>query len=97
MKLRYFSHQAFREWNAVVPVTITATSKNSTNPFFSYMIMRIDESINNQTATKKATPASPPSPAGETFDSTPGWSIKDALASIMAIIRSRPETSSDAP
>ncbi|MGA8933006.1 MAG: hypothetical protein WB522_01930, partial [Pseudolabrys sp.] len=29
IKLRYFSHQAFREWNAVVPVTITATSKNS--------------------------------------------------------------------
>lgn len=66
----------------------------SSNPFFSYMIKRIDEGISSQTAPRKATPASAPSP-GETADDTAGWSIKDILGS--AFTRSRPEDTPDAP
>ena len=54
------------------------------------MIKRIDEGISSQTAPRKATPASAPSP-DETADDTAGWSIKDILGS--AFTRSRPEDS----
>ena len=81
----------------VLIASLDSLLRVSSNPFFSYMIKRIDEGISSQTATRKATPASSPSPGGETADDTSGWSIKDLLASILATIRSRPEASPEAP
>jgi alpha-beta hydrolase superfamily lysophospholipase len=81
----------------VLIASLDSLLRVSSNPFFSYMIKRIDEGISNQTATRKATPASSPSTGGETVDDTSGWSIKDVLASILAMIRSGPEASPEAP
>ncbi|HKA77957.1 MAG TPA: hypothetical protein VKD19_12715 [Pseudolabrys sp.] len=69
----------------------------SSNPFFSYMIKRIDGAIDTKSPTKKATPASSPSPGAETVEDAWGWSIKDVFASILTFTRSRPEALPESP
>lgn len=81
----------------VLIASLDSLLRVSSNPFFSYMIERIDEGINSQTSTKKATPASSPSQGDEAVDNTSGWSVKDIIDSMLPSARSRSDTSEDSP
>jgi len=82
----------------VLIASLDSLLRVSSNPFFPYMISRIDEGIDGQTAAgRKVKLASSPSPGTVTMDSVTGWRLKELLGPISTFIPSPAEPSSEAP
>ena len=70
----------------------------SSNPFFPYMIERIDEGIEDRNPTAKKVDAhSLPPPGDETADEAPHSSIRDIISSILNFAPRPSESMSDEP
>jgi alpha-beta hydrolase superfamily lysophospholipase len=81
----------------VLIASLDSLLRVSSNPFFPYMIERIDEDIDGRSPATKAAAASVPSPSPETTDDASGWSVDDFVAYILRFTRSQSDPSSDAP
>jgi hypothetical protein len=77
--------------------SLDALLRVSSNPFFPYMIDRIDEGIDNRRYTNKAVVASSPSSRRESVDATSGWSVDDMLEFFLSPTRNSSDSSPDAP
>ncbi len=68
----------------VLVASLDALLRVSSNPFFPYMIGRIDDEIDGRTTvTTKAAPASAPPLDLEPGDDTPSWTFSDVMAFIL--------------
>jgi len=82
----------------VLIASLDSLLRASSNPFFSYMIERINEGIDGRPITaKKAAVTSALPPEVEAIGFWSGWTFKGALASIVAFMQGRSEPSPDAP
>jgi alpha-beta hydrolase superfamily lysophospholipase len=77
--------------------SLDALLRVSSNPFFPYMIDRIDEGINNQRYTNKAVVASSQSSSRESVGTTSRWSVDDLLEFFSGSARDSSDSSPDAP
>jgi hypothetical protein len=72
--------------------------RTSSNPFFSYMIERIDEGIEDRNpTTKKADAHSLPPPSDDTDNAAPRSSVRDIISSIFGFAPRPSESMSDEP
>jgi len=69
----------------------------ASNPFFPYMISRIEEGIDGQTPSAKVTTASVSPPAPGADDQASGWSFNDIVTLILNLGRDRSDPESEPP
>jgi alpha-beta hydrolase superfamily lysophospholipase len=82
----------------VLIASLDSLLRVSSNPFFSYMIKRIDDGIDSRTAATRQVPSPPsPSPNSVTVDHAPGWRLKELLGSISTSMTNPAEPSSETP
>ena len=82
----------------VLIASLDSLLRASSNPFFPYMIERIDEGIEDRNpATKKADAHSLPPPSDETDNETPRSSIHDIITSILGFAPHPSDSMSDEP
>jgi alpha-beta hydrolase superfamily lysophospholipase len=82
----------------VLIASLDSLLRASSNPFFSYMIERINEGIDGRAVTtRKAVATSLPPREDESVGFASGWTVKGTLRSILAFIQGRSEPSPDAP
>jgi alpha-beta hydrolase superfamily lysophospholipase len=82
----------------VLIASLDSLLRASSNPFFPYMIERIDEGIDNRnSAAGTADAVSAPPSNRDTVDDTSGWSVADILAFILVFMQSGPDQPPDAP
>ena len=82
----------------VLIASLDSLLRASSNPFFPYMIERIDEGIENRNpAAKKADAHSLPPPGDETDNEAPRSSIRDIISSILNFAPRPSESTSDEP
>ena len=82
----------------VLIASLDSLLRASSNPFFPYMIDRIDEGIEDRNPTTKTTDAhSLPPPSDETADEAPRSSIRDIISSILGFAPHPTDSMSDEP
>ena len=84
----------------VLVASLDALLRATSNPFFPYMIGRIEEDIDGRTVGTKvaaATAAPTPPGGGETGDADSRWSLNDVIALVLSLIRDRADVSSTPP
>jgi alpha-beta hydrolase superfamily lysophospholipase len=81
----------------VLIASLDSLLRASSNPFFPYMIERIDEGIEDRNPAKKADAHSLPPPGDETADEAPRASIRDIISSILNFAPAPSESMSDEP
>jgi len=85
----------------VLIASLDALLRASSNPFFPYMIERIEEGIDGRTVGTKvaAAAAGSPMPAGgrDTSDDDSRWSLNGMIAFVLSFFRDRSDTSSEPP
>jgi len=84
----------------VLIASLDALLRASSNPFFPYMLGRIEEGIDGRTVrTRVAAAAATAMPPGgrETNDDDSGWSFNDVVAFVLSLIGARSDTSSPPP
>jgi alpha-beta hydrolase superfamily lysophospholipase len=82
----------------VLIASLDSLLRASSNPFFPYMIERIDEGIEDRNpAAKKVDAHSLPPPSDETADEAPHPSIGDIISSILGFAPGPSESMSDEP
>jgi hypothetical protein len=82
----------------VLIASLDALLRVSSNPFFPYMVGRIEEGIDARTAgTRNATPASMSLRSSETRDEGAHWSFNDMVAFIRNLIRDQTDSSPAPP
>src|SRR5262245_432376 len=88
----------------VLIASLDALLRASSNPFFPYMIGRIEDGIDGRTVGTQVVAAAVPTaaapmPAGgrESGDEQGGWNFRDIVASIWSLIRGQSDTSSTPP
>jgi alpha-beta hydrolase superfamily lysophospholipase len=82
----------------VLIASLDSLLRASSNPFFPYMIERIDDGIEDRTpTTKKADAHSLPPPSDETDSEAPRSSIRDIISSILGFAPRPSESMSDEP
>jgi hypothetical protein len=82
----------------VLIASLDALLRASSNPFFPYMIERIDDGIEDRNpATKKADAHSLPPPSDETDNEAPRSSIRDIISSILGFAPRPSESTADEP
>jgi alpha-beta hydrolase superfamily lysophospholipase len=82
----------------VLIASLDSLLRVASNPFFPYMIERIEQGIDEPTATRAkpaATPGSGSTSGSETDDDAPGWSFRDVIAFFSGLIRPQPESPED--
>ena len=82
----------------VLIASLDSLLRASSNPFFPYMIERIDEGIEGRNATTK-TAGAPPSASStnETDNDSGGWSIRDIIPFISSFMQSGADPTPDVP
>jgi hypothetical protein len=81
----------------VLIASLDALLRVASNPFFPYMIGRIEEGIESS-ATTRPEPAAPASAhGGEVRDEASSWTIKSAVASLLSLMESDSDTPADPP
>jgi alpha-beta hydrolase superfamily lysophospholipase len=80
----------------VLVASLDSLLRASSNPFFPYMIERIDEDIGKSSPREVAAPSTP-SPGSEDGDDRSGWGIDDLIAFILSFTPSPPDPSLEAP
>jgi alpha-beta hydrolase superfamily lysophospholipase len=82
----------------VLIASLDSLLRASSNPFFPYMIERIDEGIDGRTYAATNAQGAPSSSRGpETDDQASGWSFADIVAFILGPAKSDADSSADAP
>jgi alpha-beta hydrolase superfamily lysophospholipase len=81
----------------VLVASLDALLRVASNPFFPYMIGRIEEGIDGTTAGAKQAAASAPPRGGEGGDEDSSWSFDDIVAFIKSLMRSEPDLPPDSP
>ena len=82
----------------VLIASLDSLLRASSNPFFPYMIERIDEGIEDRNPTaKKADAHSLPPPSNETDNEVPHPSIREIISSILGFAPRPSESTSDEP
>jgi alpha-beta hydrolase superfamily lysophospholipase len=79
----------------VLVASLDALLRVASNPFFPYMIARIEEGIDGKTTVKKPVAPEPPA-AAEDADATPAWTAGDVIDLILGP-RTQPDPMSDVP
>jgi len=82
----------------VLIASLDSLLRASSNPFFPYMIERIDDGIEGRNLATKTTPIPSPTSSGDEMDSdTSGWSIRDIMPFISSLAHGQPDTTVEAP
>ena len=81
----------------VLIASLDALLRVASNPFFPYMISRIEEGIDDQTPPAKVTAASVSAPAPGADDQASGWSFNDIVTLILNLGRDRSDPESVPP
>jgi alpha-beta hydrolase superfamily lysophospholipase len=82
----------------VLIASLDSLLRASSNPFFPYMIERIDEGIEGRNATTKTAGApSSASSTNETDNDSGGWSIRDIIPFISSFMQSGADPTPDVP
>jgi hypothetical protein len=82
----------------VLIASLDSLLRASSNPFFDYMVERIDEGVEgrSKTASQTAVPSSPSSD-DEADDNPEGWSIHDIIPFIRSLTQGGPDPTPDPP
>ena len=84
--------------NAMLIASLDSLLRASSNPFFPYMIERIDDGIEGRNLATKTAPITSSTSSGGKMDSdTSGWSIHDIIPFISSLAHGQPDTTVDAP
>jgi alpha-beta hydrolase superfamily lysophospholipase len=82
----------------VLIASLDALLRASSNPFFPYMMERLDEVIKGPSAKTKNANVPISASSGESVDvESGGWTIHDIMSSIATFIRGRPDPTPDVP
>jgi alpha-beta hydrolase superfamily lysophospholipase len=81
----------------VLIASLDSLLRASSNPFFPYMIDRIDEGVEGRSSTKKGGASSSVPVNDKTDDGASGWSIHDIISSILNVPHGPSEDTLDAP
>jgi len=81
----------------VLIASLDALLRVASNPFFPYMISRIEEGIDDQTPPAKVTTASVSAPAPGADDQASRWSFNDIVTLILNLGRDRSDPESEPP
>jgi hypothetical protein len=82
----------------VLIASLDALLRVSSNPFFPYMLERIEEGMNDRTAGAAAAPATSAPPRGiETGDEASRWSFSELVDFIFNLMPDRSDSSSEPP
>ena len=78
--------------------SLDALLRVSSNPFFPYMLERIEEGIDDRTASVTNATAASVLPGGsETGDEASRWSFSELVEFILNLMRDRSDSSSEPP
>jgi hypothetical protein len=80
----------------VLIASLDALLRVASNPFFPYMMGRIEEGIDGRTIVKKPAVAEPP-PGPEAADAAPSWTVKDVVDLILGPAPSESSQEPEAP
>jgi alpha-beta hydrolase superfamily lysophospholipase len=80
----------------VLIASLDALLRVASNPFFPYMMGRIEEGIDGRTIVKKPAVADPP-PGPEAADAAPSWTVKDVVDLILGPAPSESSQEPEAP
>jgi hypothetical protein len=82
----------------VLIASLDSLLRASSNPFFPYMIERIDQDIGSGKPVQSQTAAATlPKPGGDNENQTSGWTFDDLLALIFGPAQDDPDPTSEMP
>jgi len=81
----------------VLVASLDALLRVASNPFFPYMIARIDEGIDGTPVRTTNAAASIPQDGHDVDDEPSGWSIKNVIATILDFLRTKPDPTPEPP